>query len=251
MSTKSTTIILSDELTWPSVVLDCLNKHHDIFYLGEDILEGVKQEVLPARQYDFAHEELYKALLPFHLKGYHCTRLTESEILNITNDGTILPNLDFLTRRIDTLVSCGILTSEIANRLKTENEASCRYRIRQLWFCFFPPKKDGDGVKRFFCSWGGEALYMRHENDPETGAILREIGKPCIVEADIPISSLNPDCGLTFNIARNFLKNNGRQTNECYDFSAYSKKNILPSQIKKIFQFPDPDFIALSGWGSL
>lgn len=246
MNTKPTAIILSDELTWPSVVLDCLNKHRDIFYLGKAILAGIEEGPFPTN-YNKADEELYKALLPFPLKGYHCTKLTESEILNIANNGMNLPDLDLLTRRIDALASCGTLTLEIANKLKTKNQANDQKRAGKLYFCFYPPKKTGNGVESFFRLWGGEALYGHHEKDLEVGEVLRNIGRPCIIEADIPVSFLSQHSELTDRTVNNFLKNRGYATNNYCDLVACSTKNISSSQIKKIFQFPDPDFIELSG----
>jgi hypothetical protein len=245
--TKLTTIILNDESTWPSSVVDCLNKHHEILYLQEARHIGISKKNFSTNQYDQAHQELYEALLPFHLNGYHCTRLTESEVFGITNDGMKLQNLDSLSSRIDALVACGTINLEIAHELKTRNEANHKYRASMLWFCFFLPRKAGDGIERFFRSWGGEALYNSHEDDPKTGVVLKKIGRPCIVEADIPIEFLNSHSCLTNKISRIFLKSQGLNSNECCDFETYSQKNIPPENIKKVFQFPDPKFIELSG----
>jgi hypothetical protein len=245
MNTKSTAIILSDESTWPLKVLDCLNKHHDIFYLGKAILAGIQKGSFPEKQYDEAHVELREALLPFQLKGYHCTKLTESEIFAIINNGMSLQNLDSLSRRIDDLVSHDIINSKIANKLKTKNQTN--NKVSELYFCFYPPKKAGNGVASFFRLWGGEALYGHHEKDLEIGEVLRKIGNPCIIEADIPVSFLSKDSELIDRTVNTFLKNRGYVTNKYCDLETYSQKNISSSNIKKIFQFPDPDFIELSG----
>ncbi len=42
-------------------------------------------------------------------------------------------------------------------------------------------------VGRLFRSWGGEALYNSHEDDLETGPLLRRIGTPCIWIVVLPI----------------------------------------------------------------
>ena len=115
-----------------------------------------------------------------------------------------------------------------------------------LWFCFFEPKIAGeDGIERFFRSWGGEALYNSHERDPETGPVLKRIGTPCIVEAEVPISSLSKSW-LTEKMARIFLKKRGLITRECCDFESYADTEIPPETIRKVIKFPEPEFLRLT-----
>ncbi len=246
---KPKVIILSDESTWPQSLLDCLDKHNDIIYQREAIHAGIKKGHFSAKQYDKAHDELHEALLPFHLKGYHCTKLIESEISSIICDGMKLQNLISLTSRIDNLLKQGLISLDIANELKSKNEADDKNRAAMLWFCFFLPKIAGErGIERFFRSWGGEALYNSHESNPKTGIILKELGTPCIIEADVPISSLNRYSLLVINISRVFLKNRGLKTNENCNLAAYSTKNIAPENIKKVIQLSDLEFIELSDY---
>ena len=85
-------------------------------------------------------------------------------------------------RRIEALVKDKLIAPDIAERLKSKNQADKNYRARKVWFCFFPPRNAGEhGIKRFFRHWGGEALYVCHENDPLTSHAISCIGLPRIV----------------------------------------------------------------------
>lgn len=250
---KPHTIILDDQSTWPSEVVDYLNKNHKIFYLGSLYFEGELNKPFDVKRHDETHNNLRSKLLPFNLKGYHCTKLTESEISIINDNGMKLQNLDSLVMRIDRLLEDGKITLEIANKLKAENEASHENRSNMLYFIFFQhPKEAGESqIVRFFSCWGGEALYVKHEHDPITGIILKKLGVPCIIEADIPISSLSASC-LTNVVSNIFLRNLGFDIGSSYyhRFSTYSKKDIPPDNIKKIHKFPEFEFIKLSGCDS-
>lgn len=151
--------------------------------------------------------------------------------------------------RIDTLISTGEISEEIGNRLKTENQADEDNRTEMIWFCFFPPHKaEQDGIERFFRSWGGEALYNSHEDDPETGSILGQIGTPCIIEADVPIS--DGILWLETKIARIFLINRGFETPECIDPEGYCSTHIPLQNIRRVLRLPEEDFFKLTDAGN-
>jgi DNA-binding HxlR family transcriptional regulator len=58
------------------------------------------------------------------LVGYHCTKLTRDEISGISKSGMSLQNGKTLTSRIEMLESEGILTKEVAEDLKINNQCN-------------------------------------------------------------------------------------------------------------------------------
>ena len=144
--------------------------------------------------YDQAIYDVVKHLRPYSILGWHCTRLTDSEIEKMLTSGIQMPDAVTLHRRIDECVSAKQLPLDIATMLKAKNQAHDAYRAGIFWFCFFPPKLAGEaGISRFFRHWGGEALYNYHEDDPITSKALSAFGTPCIVEADVPIVYMGSD----------------------------------------------------------
>jgi hypothetical protein len=190
-------------------------------------------------------------LRSYSLVGWHCTRLTNAEIDNIVASGMDLPNLAMLTRRIDAVTEDGLISTAVSNRLKSENQAHESNRAGMVWFCFFPPRLAGQGgIGRFFRHWGGEALYNTHEDDPNMSPILRSIGTPAIVEAEVPISALAPHSSLDMKVARRFLISRGYQTGEPCDFEGRIIFPLSANNVRRMVRFPDPAFVELSGCNS-
>lgn len=182
------------------------------------------------------------------MRGYHCTRLTEAEIQTILNCGTSLPDVTLLHKRIADVVAAGMLEESVSRNLMNKNQANDSNRAGMIWFCFFPPRVAGQlGIERFFRSWGGEALYNSHEDDPFTGPALANIGIPCIIEALIHIESFPRYSGLEQRLILRFLINHGFETEESWEHEDRAKTPIPPGNIIRIIRFPDADFISLTG----
>ena len=228
---------------WPEPLRDYLNRHADLFLDWE-----VGPRSTSARDYDHAVYGLIDTLQPYSLRGWHCTRLTDWEIDIVLTEGLALPDLALLSRRIDNLVGAGLLDPQIASRLKARNQAAYDSRAGMLWFCFYPPGRAGEsGIERFFRHWGGEALYNSHEDDPITAPVLAGLGRPCLIEADVPIASLPPHGGLYTTIYRRFLAGNGVRIREPMDHEDRMKRPLPADGVRRVVRFPEPDFLALTG----
>ena len=96
-----------------------------------------------------------------------------------------------------------LITPDIARRLKSKNRAS--EQPGAVYFCFFPPRTDDeDGIGRFFRHWGGEALYVCHEDDPITSPTISCVGRPCIVDdgSDRVLQIRSPQVRITMRAER-------------------------------------------------
>jgi hypothetical protein len=214
------TILLDSETTWPYDVLNFLERHKDLFLAWEC---KARDQNLPVnvfvQKYESAVLGLREILDNHFLHGYHCTRLTELEVLWIKANGLQPPNEGVLRNRIQILEEARIIEPHIAERLRKENQAADGNRTGRIWFCFYPPRLAGQrGIESFFRSWGGEALYNSHEDDRVTGPILSSLGTPRLIEAVVPIIDLAVHSWLEDKIIRRFLINRGLQTNECVNF---------------------------------
>ena len=152
-----------------------------------------------------------------------------------------------LRARLSALEQARLITSDIAARLATENQANDRNRAGRIWFVFHPPHRAGqDSLERLFRSWGGEALYNSHESDPATGPILRRIGIPCVITADVPIASLRPHSYLSINLIRRYFVNRGWATAESIDHEDCAVRAIPASSIIAITMFPEHAFVEMT-----
>lgn len=244
---KRIRIDLENPRSWPEPLLRYLDEKRQVFEGWEYTPDPDARPRAPAAIYDRAIYGLRDVLQPYCLTGWHCTRLTQLEQNHILANGMQLPNLRMLEERIEKLIGAGALTPILAKRLLEENQANDANRAGMIWFCFFPPALAGEsGIGRFFRCWGGEAVYKSHENDPETGGALRTIGTPCLIEADIPISFLEPSGGLDSKIVRRFMIHRGFKTSEPVDHEDRAKQPIPTACIRRIICHPDPPFLELT-----
>ena len=104
-----------------------------------------------------------------------------------------------------------------------------------LWFIFSRNLLQDEGrVQRLFTLWGGEALYSRHEEDGETGPILRSIGTPCIVEAELPIAGIEAHWEPAQWIARPFLDRRGISDGHSPERDGHVREPIGPERVRRV-----------------
>jgi hypothetical protein len=233
----------NNEATWPDDLLAYLEANHDLFLSWETHDGSVS-----GNQYDNALRGLRAVLDRHSLHGYHCTRLTPREMAYILANGMQLPNATVLEARIRALQGDGVIDMSAAEHLIATNQAREANRANRIWFCFFPPRSAGQrGIGSLLGYWGGEALYNSHERDPITRPILAKIGTPCLVEADVPIASRPGPSFLDMKAARQFLIWRGYQTVEPVEHEDRATQPISAGNIRRIIQFPEPDFVTLTG----
>jgi hypothetical protein len=236
---------LTNLSTWPLEIISHLDKNHNI-YIGWE--SGRKRP--PASGYDAAIYELKDIVRSsdYTMRGYHCTRLTEAEIQTILASGMFLPNQAMLHKRIADVAAAGMLEESVAQLLMSDNQANDPHRANMLWFCFFPPRIAGQrGIERFFRSWGGEALYNSHEDDPIIGPVLAKIGVPCIIEALVPLENLPFHSGFETRLILRFLINRGFRTKKDLNHEDRCESPLPAENIIRIIRFPDADFVSLTG----
>lgn len=229
--------------SWPTSISRFLNDHYDLFLGWETKQGGVSPQM-----FDRAVDGLSKVLRPHQMLGWHCTRLTDTEVKEIYRNGMWLPDREILTRRIETIVAEDLLSADVAPLLKSRNQADEEYREGTIWFCFYPPRKSGeDGIERFFRHWGGEALYNSHETDPVSSPAIGRVGTPCLVEASVPIASLAKHGGPELVIIWRFLADRGRKLSRATDFEGRIVVPLPAGNVRRVIRFPEQEFLELTG----
>ena len=235
-------IDLDHPATWPKAVCAFLAEHHELFLRWETRQGGVS-----AQMFDGAIVGLANVLQPHEMVGWHCTRLTDQEIEEISRNGMRLPDGTMLARRIDAVAEAGCLAPDVARLLKSRDQADEKNHTGTVWFCFFPPGRAGEhGIGRFFRHWGGEALYNSHERDPVSSQAISRIGTACLVEANVPIAALARHCGLEFNILRRFLVGRGLPGQGSADYEGRIVRPLPAANVRRVIRFPSPDFLELT-----
>lgn len=232
--------------TWPEDLLGFYESQVDILKAWANP-NSYTASVKLAEAYDQVIYQLPDIIGKYYLRGYHCTRLTDQEIKMIEEQGMYLPSKETLESRIRQLVANEQLTVAQAQLLLNDNEANDVNRKGRLWFTFFEPRLASEhGIGRFFRSWGGEALYNAHEENENTGTVLRNIGNPCIIETLLPISGFKGH-SLAMKFTKEFMafKSIARET--LNDYEGDITVPLAPEHILAIHQFPGQRFNELSG----
>ena len=234
---------LDQPTAWPTDLCTYLDERYELF-LGWE----AKQDRVPHQAFDEAIDGLARVLQPYAIVGWHCSRLTDEEIEHIGHNGMQMPDSAMLERRINALVLTNKLSFDAALQLKAENRAEEDSHSGKIWFCFYPPRRAGEGgIGRFFHLWGGEALYVCHETNPVTSAAISRIGTPCLVEAEVPMALIGRWYNPAFNIYRRFLVSRGWRTRESLDYDDFVAHQLLAEKVRRVVSFPDPEFLALTG----
>lgn len=245
----------SDASTWPDDLNTCLSDHHGIFTQWHNRVDDQSDypdekhdaAIIQARAFDSAIYALSGALHPHSMRGFHCTRLTQHEISEIKNNGLALPNLAMLHKRIRTLLEQSEISAAVAERLMAINQADEQYRKDRIWFCFYEPHLAGQGgIQDLLSLWGGEALYNSHDRDETIGPILRRLGTPAVIEAEVPISSIRSVDSLSLLIAARYGTRRRDQNVSPSAFESCSMSPISAQSVKAIVPFGDPEFLRLT-----
>jgi len=228
--------------TWPSDLLSVLTAHHGTLR---------SHEVGPlSNRFDAALYSVVEALQPYSVVGWHCTRFADHEVEDVKANGMTLLDIDLVSRRICAAVRAGLLSSDHGDRLARTNHAAERYRAGMLWFCFFRPAIAGEGgIGDLLRFWGGEAVYNSHDRDPEMGPIIAAIGKPAIVEAEIPIAWCGGNRGLrlAMNIGQRFVVARGTPSRNSSHVEDNIKQHLPGEFIRQVHVHPSPEFVRLAG----
>ncbi|WDK51148.1 hypothetical protein JH308_07650 [Xanthomonas campestris pv. campestris] len=235
---------LSQPNSWPKELRRVIDDLRPVFLAWEqDHLEK------SASTFDGAMKQLGDALRPFAIRGFHFTRLTENEAADIRTGGLKVLSPALVARRVAAQVAHGSLTSEQAAQLLKTNQVRDANRGGRIWFCFYPPAEAvKSGVKPLLEHWGGEALYNINAKDPVLGPLLRSIGRPALVQAQVPTTYLHNIFGLATAAYQADLADQGYELEDTPGrFEDYSRLDLEPPQIEHVFLHPDADFIQLTG----
>lgn len=251
-------IDISEITTWPTDLLAAVEdaqpdlvrwkqRRWEIEKLGiKDVLARINP---PSNEHQHSaneHAERFDAVLSkHHFVVRHCTRLCDIDVERIAKMG-ILPLTPEMTKlRLTEMQEHGYLNATEASVLECESLSDkSERRDSTSWILGHAPLREEANVGLLLSHWGGEAIYLPHEDEP-LGAVLRSLGKAAIVEALVPYALLQ-----TLNsigeMLRSAVADAEQQTSE-FAFEVSTTEPVQPNQIRNIALHGDDDFEALTG----
>lgn len=262
-------IEIEDQESWPEEFLNAISKNKGVIlsYHQEQrrIDDLCEKDVLlrtnaPINRYKQTYQDFVRSLEtilnPNRIVAFHCTRLTPEEILQIKSAGLTILSRKLVQQRLNECLFHGHINKPEHDYLtKSENVKSNLNnqhgkRTGIIWFC--PNRstlQESSGVYRLFRSWGGEAIYVGHEDDEAISDTLCRIGAPCIVK-----------CGIQFSYAEQFHSNFSERfisqfvldEIEFVDpparFDMKTRRDVPASNILEVIEFSNPKFEALTAY---
>ena len=260
-------IDLSQQETWPEQIVAELEANLSILCAHEEnrrrIDEICKENVLarvnpPAlchsRMISLLLERINSCLNDHCLVGFHCTRLHESEIEIVKEQGLRPLSEELAYKRVRCLQGIGVIPSHVALKLLSENAVNNRHgkRLGRLCFIFSRSSlRDEHGVSLLLSYWGGEALYWVHKNDPEIASVLKMIGRPCIIQVTVPISILNTFQSVGEKLVSVFLRTRGGETTDngtLKGFEGSLDQALAVEHIHRVIKYGEPEFETLTDY---
>jgi len=260
-------IDIEDPRTWPDTLVKVMSENKNLFVayhseekrldkLGrEDFMLRIRRPPnLHKDQYNKVIETIVGILEKENIVGYHCTRLLDHEINNIKNVGMRMLTRELVTERLQSALDLGLLSTEqhsyISNSeiLNDSLDDKMGKRTDYIWFNpNLSTLREGDGVFRFFQSWGGEAVYNGHEEDTKISPGLRSIGNPCIVKCSIPIADIDEDAVyLSRRFVSQFILDEIPYPHPTAGFDMGIQRNLQPSEVVDIIEISHPEFQKLT-----
>jgi hypothetical protein len=248
------------ESTWPEALLQGLtadqdalaafqNERERIDRLAEDdpTLRWCRPSNPHQTAWDSALALARRTTVSSNLLGRHATRLMEHEVEQIKQSGLELLSVELLQRRLAAAQNVGALTAQQVTRLRGRHQAGDDNRSGMTAFCFTRAQfKDQTAIERLFRSWGGEALYNSHEDDKETGPLLRSLGSPCIVVAALRVADVNTYRDIGERLMNVWCARRGIITELGPEFNGRVRTRTPAENIIKIIRFDDQEFLALT-----
>jgi hypothetical protein len=253
-------ILIDDEATWPATLVETLEaalpdlrrfeeirREHDA-RIKVDVMFRLSSSANPFSSDERArHIRLCYRIGGRDIVGFHCTRLHSNDLVSIQTIGLQPLNPALQRSRIDYLVSSGAMSPAVAARLKENNDSRESSRAGEISFIFTRALlRDESGVGRLFRSWGGEALYRRHEGDKETGPILRAIGLPYLVQVFIPVSNVKVIGDIGERMLCGFLERRGIDAENRGETEGCVRAVVRAERITAIHRLGDKAFAELT-----
>ena len=181
-----------------------------------------------------------------NIRAYHYTRMTDAELLELRSNGVHMSTPDSLQRRLDTLVTEGLLTQDAADRLYNESplqRGQLETRGGRFWLVSHPLEIDDPGVTSLLAYWGGEVANMWIRDTPLLDE-LRLIGLPRIIEVAVPLAATNHASRAAEAVTAAYARGLGAPAPQCA-FDLYAMADLPADAVLGVHSQGDETFDAM------
>jgi hypothetical protein len=183
--------------------------------------------------------EVEDYILRKRVRAYHCTKELEPGLFQ-KHGLRLLQMKEHIEEFLDTYETS--LSPELYKRFRSAYDwwprsGQLSAREGKIWFCMSPYLVKHSGTNPFFECYGGEALYWPLEKDKECLDVLRELGRPVIVEVTVPSHEFTTYKKYPF--ARDILSHYAKRLNSEFrddSLEAFLVRPVPPSEIVAVHE---------------
>lgn len=230
-------VLLSELHEYAGAICDYMNTEIINFVTRE---QSDHREIYPknphSEYYNWIVEHISDYMNSRTIRAWHYTRLTDDEAGLVRQVGIYPSTLATIRRRLDARTAAGDLTAETADGLFAaspfHHHSQGVSRSNKFWMTSHPISHDDIGVELLLGNWGGEGVYF-WLRDPMLEKIVACIGKPRVLELEVPISVTSRSHAAAVAVIAAFGRSRGcRPDREAFDL--YSTHAIGPEAVIKI-----------------
>lgn len=174
---------------------------------------------------------------------WHYTRLTDTEVQDIQENGIELSTFDTMKSRLSRIASSGELQSDWVDEIIQSSPLQSReqYDARngRFWAVTCPIHHSSSLVELLLNHWGGEVVYFWQKEETIVNK-LGLIGKARICEIAIPVSMLNLG-SIKQGVLKTFAKSLGCQI-EPAGTDVYIEQTLPGSAVMRVYTEGEEDF---------
>jgi hypothetical protein len=212
-----------------------------VFVLSEN---DSMERLLELSEFRDLASEVEDYILGIRVRAYHCTKELEPGLFQ-KHGLRLLQMKEHIEEFLENVVSHH--KPELLGRFRSAYEwwqqsGQLQGREGKIAFCMSPYLVKDSGTSLFFEYYGGEALcrpFMADKGD-ECLDFLRELGKPVVVEAEVPAVEFETFRELNkFPYAQDILSHYVKRLNsefKAYSLQAYLERPVLPSEIVAVHE---------------
>lgn len=207
---SKTNILLSSPYSWPEPILSFFNNNSSSIsnYYDEvkrmDQLAEKEVELRIIRppnkfqnEFDHVQYQLNKIISDFKVVSFHCTRITKEEQDDILINGLKPLSPDLINKRIEQIRKQNLISEEIFEQIKNNNDSNDENRKGLVWFFHFEQELNHPyGIYELLGKWGGESVYRNFDRNEAVLLSIQKIGEPCIVVSLLPAKETVPFGGI-------------------------------------------------------
>jgi hypothetical protein len=205
-------------------------------------------------EYASLASRLDKTLTHHRLVGYHCTCLTQREIVSIKAEGMRPLSAALIQAKFQGAIKDGYLAHGTADLLLRHESLIAAmndqngHRTGMTWFCANRSTlSEPSHVCSLFRYWGGEATRGSPAGHPEILREIAEIGSPCIVKCAIPVTDSRRHSD---NYAEHFLSRSVADDIEYPEpsgaFNFHVTVAVAFANVLKVIEYEDAEFEELT-----